>query len=239
MSIGGSASDITSKFLSSSVGSSLNTTSENESELYVTAKLTKVGLKEKPGIQSAGEESSLVPASMTYEVYPTVKGRGSSGETKSISLQSNNSQFLSGENIQFKLPIPSMVTESYAKITHQSEGYQNEVSYSKILGTDSEKYTTVSCSHFSSFVLEFVDSIPTKDNNGSSSGSGRDSKAVAKKGSWQQDAKGWWFRKNDGSWPRSEWLECEWNGVSSWYHFNTEGYLEAGWFTDTDGVWVQ
>lgn len=128
-----------------------------------------------------------------------------------------------------------MVTESYAKITHQSEGYQNEVSYSKILGTDSEKYTTVSCSHFSSFVLEFVDSIPTKDNNGSSSGSGRDSKAVAKKGSWQQDAKGWWFRKNDGSWPRSKWLECEWNGVSSWYHFNTEGYLEAGWFTDTDG----
>lgn len=90
----------TSKFLSSSVGSSLNTTSENEIELYVTAKLTKVGLKEKPGIQSAGEESSLVPASMTYEVYPTVKGRGSSGETKSISLQSNNSQFLSGENIQ-------------------------------------------------------------------------------------------------------------------------------------------
>lgn len=56
-----------------------------------------------------------------------------------------------------------MVTESYVKITHQSEGYQNEVSYSEILGNGTEKYTKVSCSHYSTFVLEFVDSIPTKE----------------------------------------------------------------------------
>ena len=233
-----------SKFLSSSVGSSLNATSENDIELYVTANLTKVELKEKPGIQSTGEESSLVPASMTYEAYPTVKGRGSSGDTESVSLQSNSSQFLSGENIQFKLPVSSLVTESYVKITHESEGYENEVSYSKILGTGAEKYTTVSCSHFSTFVLEFTESIPAESNNSGSDSDSDDSEMDSIKitttdsgnrGTWKQDERGWWFRRNDGSWPRSEWLECVWNGVLSWYYFNSEGYVSAGWFTDTDG----
>lgn len=152
-----------SKFLNSSVGSSLVNTSEKKLELNVKANLTKVGLKEKPDIQSEGEKISFVPASVTYEVYPTVKGLTSSGETKLISLQSNNSQFLNGNTMKFNLPIPSMVTESYVKITHQSEGYQNEVSYSEILGNGTEKYTNVSCSHYSTFVLEFVDSIPTKE----------------------------------------------------------------------------
>lgn len=151
------------KFLNSSVGSSLVNTSEKKLELYVKANLTKVALKEKPDIQSEGEKISLVPASMTYEVYPTVKGLTSSGETKLISLQSNNSQFLNGNTMEFNLPIPSMVTESYVKVTHQSEGYQKEVSYSEILGNGTEKYTKVSCSHYSTFVLEFVDSIPTKE----------------------------------------------------------------------------
>lgn len=87
-----------SKFLNSSVGSSLVNTSEKKLELYVKANLTKVALKEKPDIQSAGEKISLVPESVTYEAYPTVKGLTSSGETKLISLQSNNSQFLNGNN---------------------------------------------------------------------------------------------------------------------------------------------
>ena len=152
-----------SKFLNSSVGSSLVNTSEKKLELNVKANLTKVALKEKPDIQSEGEKISLVPASVTYEVYPTVKGLNSSGETKLISLQSNNSQFLNGNTMEFNLPIPSMVTESYVKVTHQSEGYQKEVSYSEILGNGTEKYTKVSCSHYSTFVLEFVDSIPTKE----------------------------------------------------------------------------
>ncbi|MDD5832658.1 MAG: hypothetical protein PUC98_04200, partial [Clostridiales bacterium] len=232
-----SAFDLSS-FLSSSAGSVLS--NRNEPELYLKATLTEVTLKEKAGSQS--EEGSLKLSSMKYEAYPTVKGQNSSGETVSVSLESNNSQFLNGESIQFRLPVPSMVTESFVKITHESEGFENEVSYSRILGTGSQKYTSVSCTHFSSFVLEFVDSIPGWNTSGSESSGGAGLDSISKAtlyaadgGAWQQDAKGWWFRRTDGSWPKSEWMECRWNGVASWYHFNAEGYADAGWFTDADG----
>ena len=39
----------------------------------------------------------------------------------------------------------------------------------------------------------------------------------------------------DGSWPKACWYQCWWNGEIHWYHFNAEGYLDGGWFTDTDG----
>lgn len=198
--------------------------------------ITKIGLKEQAGT------TNLVPASVKYEAYPTVKGLNSRGETEFVSLQSDNSQFMSGESIQFKLPVPSNVTEKYAKITHESDGFKNEVSYSKILGNSTEKYTTVGCSHFSTFTLEFIDSIPS-ESSGNNSGSYSDdsSDGVSERvininrGTWQQDEKGWWFKKTNNTWPKSEWLECVWNGVLSWYHFDTNGYLESGWFTDVDG----
>ena len=227
-----------SSFLSSSAGSVLS--NRNEPELYLKATLTEVTFREKAGSQS--EEGSLKLSTIKYEAYPTVKGQNSSGETVSVSLESNNSQFLNGESIQFRLPVPSMVTESFVKITHESEGFENEVSYSRILGTGSQKYTSVSCTHFSSFVLEFVDSIPGWNTSGSESSGGAGLDSISKAtlyaadgGAWQQDAKGWWFRRTDGSWPKSEWMECRWNGVASWYHFNAEGYADAGWFTDADG----
>lgn len=54
-------------------------------------------------------------------------------------------------------------------------------------------------------------------------------------GSWKQDGRGWWFAKLDGSYPADGWFECSWNGKEGWYHFNAEGYMETGWFTDKDG----
>ena len=54
-------------------------------------------------------------------------------------------------------------------------------------------------------------------------------------GSWKQDGRGWWFAKLDGSYPADGWFECSWNGKKGWYHFNAEGYMETGWFTDKDG----
>ena len=47
---------------------------------------------------------------------------------------------------------------------------------------------------------------------------------------------GWWFRYNDGTWPASRWAELVWNGVSSWYYFNADGYMETGWLNE-GGHW--
>ena len=54
-------------------------------------------------------------------------------------------------------------------------------------------------------------------------------------GSWKQDSRGWWFARRNGTYPADSWFECSWNGRGGWYHFNAEGYMETGWFTDKDG----
>ncbi|WP_101696072.1 N-acetylmuramoyl-L-alanine amidase [Dorea phocaeensis] len=43
-------------------------------------------------------------------------------------------------------------------------------------------------------------------------------------GGWIKDSKGWWYKRADGSYPRSEWLHLD-----SWYWFDAEGYAVAGW----------
>lgn len=90
----------------------------------------------------------------------------------------------------------------------------------------------------------------TRKSSGSSSGShggssnrgGRatvkaDYKAsTGKTGSWILDNKGWWFKYQDGTWPKSQWLEFEWNGVKNWYYFGADGYMVTGWYQD-GGKW--
>lgn len=54
-------------------------------------------------------------------------------------------------------------------------------------------------------------------------------------GTWILDSVGWWYRYQDGTYPKACWQELSYNGVSEWYHFDEQGYMQAGWFTDTDG----
>lgn len=42
---------------------------------------------------------------------------------------------------------------------------------------------------------------------------------------WQQDAKGWWCVKDDGSFIKEDWLR----EGDNWYYFNSEGYMATGW----------
>lgn len=67
--------------------------------------------------------------------------------------------------------------------------------------------------------------------SGNSTGSGV-IRANLTAGQWRQDAKGWWFQFNNGTWPASAWLRLEWEGRYDWYYFNAEGYMETGWLTD-------
>lgn len=77
---------------------------------------------------------------------------------------------------------------------------------------------------------------------GSSSGGGFSSKdrtngpgvVNQSEGNWLKDSTGWWYRYKDGSYPKSCWKQLPYNGTLEWYHFDSRGYMETGWFTDTD-----
>ncbi|MCR5796204.1 MAG: hypothetical protein K6G61_12760 [Solobacterium sp.] len=49
---------------------------------------------------------------------------------------------------------------------------------------------------------------------------------------WQQNSKGWWYRNEDGTYPKSQWMLI--NG--RWYHFDAKGYMQTGWIVSV-GNW--
>ncbi|MGI6079651.1 MAG: InlB B-repeat-containing protein [Candidatus Avilachnospira sp.] len=59
-------------------------------------------------------------------------------------------------------------------------------------------------------------------------------------GTWEQETAAdgsisWRFKLADGIYAAGSWIKALWNNRYFWYHFNAEGYLDTGWFTDTDG----
>lgn len=69
----------------------------------------------------------------------------------------------------------------------------------------------------------------SRSSAGSASGPGKES------GEWFQDTVGWWYKNQDGSYPKSCWQQLSYNATSEWYHFDEKGYMQTGWFTDVDG----
>ena len=49
---------------------------------------------------------------------------------------------------------------------------------------------------------------------------------------WIEDEKGWWYKNDDGSYPKSQWKQI--NG--SYFRFDANGYaLENTWYQDEEG----
>lgn len=48
-------------------------------------------------------------------------------------------------------------------------------------------------------------------------------------GEWAKDEKGWWYKRQDGSYPKSSWGYEAYNGKSYWYYFLDSGYMATGW----------
>ena len=48
-------------------------------------------------------------------------------------------------------------------------------------------------------------------------------------GEWVKDEKGWWYKRQDGSYPKSTWGYEAYNGKSYWYYFLDSGYMVTGW----------
>lgn len=58
-------------------------------------------------------------------------------------------------------------------------------------------------------------------------------KVTSTKGSWKQDAEGWWYEHPDGSYAKGGWELI--NG--RWYAFNDAGYMLTGWYKPARGEW--
>lgn len=64
---------------------------------------------------------------------------------------------------------------------------------------------------------------------------------------WQQDAKGWWWKNDNASYPKNEWVWLDGNGdgVSECYYFDGNGYLVTntttpdGCLVNADGQWME
>lgn len=51
---------------------------------------------------------------------------------------------------------------------------------------------------------------------------------------WMKDARGWWLRYSDGTWPMGNTGAFHWEKVNGrWWAFGTDGYLSTGWIYDT------
>lgn len=51
-------------------------------------------------------------------------------------------------------------------------------------------------------------------------------------GKWIEDSKGWWYRRADGTWPKSQWLELD-----AWYWFDANGYAACNDWRKINGKW--
>ncbi len=81
-----------------------------------------------------------------------------------------------------------------------------------------------------------LNAVLEKIQSSSSGGSGSSSSTSnSNTNTWSQDSNGWRIKKSNGSYASNEWINITWNGQTSWYHFNSNGYADGGWFTDTDG----
>lgn len=65
---------------------------------------------------------------------------------------------------------------------------------------------------------------------------------------WQQDAKGWWWKNDDGSsYPVNcwRWLDGNKDGIAECYYFGNDGYMLTGtttpdgYLVNADGAWIE
>ncbi|MBQ7534005.1 MAG: hypothetical protein IJT43_00115 [Stomatobaculum sp.] len=58
---------------------------------------------------------------------------------------------------------------------------------------------------------------------------------------WQWDANGWWYQRDDGSWPASAWEKID----GEWYYFYDNGYMahdtmiDGCYYVDAAGAYVE
>ena len=168
---------------------------------------------------------------VVFDIKPYAASNSGSGTEKLVSN-------LRG-SFRFRIPVPSAVSASakFAKLTHTSDqgGVVSSDQYLSIQEENGHKYVSVTAAHFSIFELEFTDSKPANGHTGGGGGGGG-SRTTMVTGKWILDATGWWYQYADNTYPVNGWAYLTYaSNENRWYHFDANGYMQTGWFTETDG----
>lgn len=133
------------------------------------------------------------------------------------------------------ITIPAGLKASSVELWHVHDGgTPEEVESAKVSGNR----ITFAADRFSDYVFVGDPDDGSGSSRPGSSGSDSDSGSSGSSqgsGQWILDAIGWWYRNPDGSYPFNTWHQLMYNSRMDWYHFNQEGYINTGWFTDLDG----
>lgn len=132
------------------------------------------------------------------------------------------------------MPLPEGFTANNLKLYHIHEGGEPEELNIRVRDG---KVSFVTDS-FSTFIFAQNEK---KENNSDDSGYRGDSddessgSSNAETGHWFLNEVGWWYRNSDGTYPVNTWKQLPYNQKTDWYHFDKDGYINIGWFTDLDG----
>ena len=64
-------------------------------------------------------------------------------------------------------------------------------------------------------------------------------------GSWRQNASGWWYQNDDGTYPAGgwQWIDSDGDGTAECYYFYSDGYMASnndinGYHVNDAGQWT-
>lgn len=137
--------------------------------------------------------------------------------------------------VKIVMPVPAGYDVDSVSLYHIHDGEVSEVEITR--GADNT--VTFMTDRFSTFIFaQNGTGGQTGTTDSGSSSSSDDSGSYTPdepEGQWILDGTGWWYRDSDGSYPANTWRYVSYQGRMDWYHFNADGYITTGWFTDTDG----
>lgn len=177
--------------------------------------------------------------SVTIEMAGNWLATSSNAVKVELTLYVNGAKRTLTAPVKVEVELPEAFVASYSNASYNFSVSPKPVSYEI---KDGKMIITIAKADVYTVQATKKSSGSSGSHRGSSGGSGRATVKAeykvsdGKTGNWIFDNKGWWFKYQDGTWPKSQWIELEWNNVKSWYYFGADGYMTTGWYQD-GGKW--
>lgn len=217
----------------------------DKSELKFSVEKVMTGSRANPSVSYQVTDPQKLTASVTPDEAENKEVSWSSAKEAVITLSDNGLVTVLPEAEWIKA-LEKVDADNLAKDQYYVSSAAGIMETSvQVLTADGQK--TADCKVIVEFKTTDQTTRPADSTSGGSSsgrGGGGSSRSVTgnaantnsdSTGTWILDNTGWWFKRKDGSYPAACWQQLTYNGISEWYHFDEKGYMQTGWFTDTDG----